>query len=352
MSSSLRKASSDSYSESPKNLIGKIMAKAKKDAASAAGEPLGAGEIAASEDISDTLAHADGVPVASHEIEAMQTDAPPVAHSAEADAGVGPGTGAAAFSELGQQIDEMQQVVATAVSDLDLPAVATPTSRRRKTYAPLSPLERQQLAAKRTKKAEDFLARKIVGAAFVKRNVTINHSHLASLFKLSFPMCDRVFVQAYRTGDFILGERETAVFIDMAEKMTHELKALAEQNFKTAVAFSEASALAMTAGLDNLDPTTLQYNSAFEQPVGAQSPLSNQLLGCFDIMDKAMIELDKLHWSGLRTYKEIDEEFRRFKSAVTKIVQLARRASYAIADKYRERFNPAATNEAVFDALA
>lgn len=249
-----------------------------------------------------------------------------------------------AIGAVTQEIDDAVAVIEQGAEQLELKDVKADDNGRPKVKKRLTPQQGAKVAQRRLAEGERLLLREAIGVAHVKVDMTIKHSQLANLFKRAYPMCDVALYTINRHGEDNLGSMEARSVLELLEKMTRELRSIANETYTVALGLFTEEKKAATSDVD-VGFTTLTYIPAFDGSVTARSPQANQLLHCFKVIDSAMCELENLHWSGSRSYAEIDEEFLTVKSKVNRIADLARRTVYAIRKNHNEVFGatPSAT---------
>ena len=242
-----------------------------------------------------------------------------------------------AIDAVSQEIDDAVAVIEQGADQLELKQVQADDGGRPKAKKRLTPQQGAKVAQRRLAEGERLLLREAIGVAHVKVDMTIKHSQLANLFKRAYPMCDVALYTINRHGDDNLGSKEARVVIELLEKMTSELRLAANETYTVALGlFTEEKKTKAADG--DVGFTALTYIAAYDGSVTARSPQANQLLHCFKVIDAAMCELENLHWSGSRSYSEIDDEFLAVKSKVNRIADLARRTVYAIRRNHNEVF--------------
>lgn len=246
-----------------------------------------------------------------------------------------------AISAVTQEIDEAVAAVDLGAEQLDLKPIksidesgAAPARKR------FTPAQGAKLAQRRMAFGEKLLLKQAIGVAHVKVDMTIKHSQLANLFKRAYPMCDLGLHSIIRHGGDNLGTLETRKVLTMLETMIDELRAKANETYSVALAMV-SDAKSKTSPNTDMSFTALTYIPAYDDTVTARSPLANQLLHCYKVIDSAMCELENLHWSGARKYSEIELEFNGVKAKVNRIADLVRRTVKGIDRKHREVFGEA-----------
>lgn len=256
-----------------------------------------------------------------------------------------------AIDEARKEIAEAVAVVEMGAQQMELTAVTADEVKRPRAYKKLTPQQALRVAQRRLQEGERLLRKDVVGVAHRKHDMIIRHTQLAKLFKRSYPMCDQAFYTISRHGDDNLGRSESRSVMEMLEKLTRELGQMADESYTQAAGLFEHEKQ-KPANDGTAAFVELSYNAAFTETVSARSPLANQLLGSFKVIDAAMVELENLHWSNVRTFAEIDDEFMRVKAKVNRIAVVARRTVYAINRNFQETFAAAAPVTGVADGQA